>query len=985
MLRRLGAILFCLMLSAGYAGAQIITMGADPTAIKWRSLESEHFRVVYPEAADSLAREYARSLESFSAVQKFSLGFFPNELYKRKMPVILHAYSAVANGMVTWAPRRMELFTNPEFYDPESTPWITQLAVHEGRHVAQMQFPRANKVFRPLEYFIGELSTGAASAIYPGPALLEGDAVVAETALTNSGRGRTADFLEYWHVALADSLYRSFWQWRWGSQKRYTPDYYRAGYVLTAGMRTAFKDTLFTRRYYQNINERGLPFNVLEKTITQGSGKKKNLYSGFRAIQDAFREEWAAADSARGPFREGRDLVRESRLYDSYTSLTFTPDGLYALHAGLDLPRELVKIDTSGRVERLGAFASETSRLAWDNSNRRLIWSEYKPSALLDLKSWSRLRYIEDGNRIQSFETEGRLYNPAPSPDKPVIAAVRNYEDGHNSVQLMASNHCTPFEEYKAPAELQPVEPVWVGDTLCVSAISEEGFGIYLLPGWEPLFTPAHSKINHLFERDSLIWFTSDMSGVNELYSLDPFSGEMLQRTCLRFGGREFAFSPEGDLYYSAPTAKGRVVRVLAADSLLCKPVSFRAMQVASADEMSAQEPSSAMPYTGPISEGEPYPKALQPVHLHSWAPLYVEYEPVKRLSFEDTESLWQPGAMLMFQNELGTAYGTIGVSLTAPKDTIGTGYVLPEDEMFLPTEFRPALHAQYTWLALGPIVSLRADYNERNVHRTSYTRVSTEKGMSFPESQSIVDKPLLNLTADVALPFDLSAGGWQSGIIPRYQVSWSNDQIASLDIAQYTNTVNIKIVPHDWCLLSKFSLRAYSMRPIMPSGIFPRLGVGGEIGFTRTHSLGSNRPGYYYAKLYGYLPGLISTHGLKLAAEGRSNYGWEGSWIKQQEYALRADYVFPFLPLDWDGLCPYMYVRNLEGALHAGVTLGAWEELLRTKKDSYSEPYAGATLRVRFSNLLWIPYDTYIGVRYLYNFADPSKSGFQAVYSIDL
>ena len=966
MLRRLGAILFFLMLSAGYAGAQIITMGADPSAIKWKSLESDHFRVVYPEAADSLAREYARSLESFTMAQKFSCGFYPNELYKRKMPVILHAYSATANGMVTWAPRRMELFTNADFYNPESTPWMVQLTVHEGRHVAQMQFSRRNKLFRPLEWFIGDLAPGAAAGLYPGPALMEGDAVVAETSLTNTGRARTADFLEYYHVSLADSLYRDFWQWRYGSQKRFTPDYYRVGYLLTAGMRTAFNDTLFTRRYYQNAN-RGLPFNVLQKTIIQGSRRKKNLYSGFLAIQDYFRDEWAQADSARGPFREGRDLVKHRRLCDSYLSLTFTPEGLYALHAGLDYPRELVRIDTSGRVEHLGAFASETSRLAWDNSNRRLIWSEYKPSALMDLKSWSVLRYIEDGGQIRSFKTEGRLYNPAPSSDKPVIAAVRNYEDGTNSVQLMASNHCTPFEEYNAPADLQPVELVWIGDDLYASGITDGGFSIYRVPGWEPLFTPAHSKINRLFQRDSLIWFTSDMSGVNELYSLDPVSGEMLQRTCLRFGGREFAFSPEGDLYYCAPTVKGRVVRVLAADSLFCRPVEFRAMQVASAEMLSAQEPVKEEPYAGPISEGKPYPKALQPVHLHSWAPLYVSYNTIERLSLEETQSLANLGAMLMFQNELGTAYGNVGVSMT---DSTG---------------FRPALHAQYTWFALGPIISLRADYNERDVLLRSYTRVSTEKGMSFPESNTTVDKPLLSLTADLALPFDLSAGGWKAGIIPRYQVTWSNDQIASLDVAQYTNTVNIRIVPHDWCLLSKFSLRAYSMRPIMPSGIFPRVGLGGEIGLTRTHNISSNQPGYYYGKLYGYLPGLMGTHGLKLSAEARSNYGWEGSWIKTQDYALRADYVFPFLPLDWSGMCPYLYLRNFEGALHAGVTMGAWEELLRPKKDNYSEPYAGVTLRARFANFLWIPYDTYLGVRYLYNFADPSKSGFQAVYSIDL
>lgn len=965
------------------ASAQVYSLGADPVAIKWKSLESANFRIIYPEEADSLAREYVRSLESFAAATRPTIGFSPNELYHRKMPVILHAYSATSNGMVTWAPRRMELFANPDFYNPESTPWITQLAVHEGRHVAQMQFPRANRVFKPLEYFIGELSTGAASAVYPGPALLEGDAVTAETALTSSGRGRTADFLEYYHVALADSLYRSFWQWRYGSQKRYTPDHYRAGYMLVAGMRTAFGDTLFTRRYFKNVNSRILPFNVLQKTIAQGSNYKKNLYSGFIAIQDAFRAEWAAADSARAPFFEGRDFVRKGRLYDSYTSLTFTDDGLYALHAGLDKARELVRIDSTGHVEVMGSFATGTSRLAYDIFNRRLVWSENRPSALLALKSWSQLRYIEDGGAVRTFETEGRLFNPAPSRDKPVTAAVRQYENGRISVVLMASNRCTPYEEYFAPAGLQPVEPVWVGETIYASAISEEGFSIYRLPEWKPLFAPAHSKINRLFERDGLIWFTSDRSGVNELHSIDPASGEILQRTNLRFGGNEFAFAPTGELYYSAPTAGGRVIKVL--DSLLSRPVSFGAYHSASAEMLSAQETIAPAPYDGPISEGRPYSKLLQPFRLHSWMPMYIEYDPVERLSLEKTVSEGGLGATAMFQNELGTAWGSVGVGLAATKDTLGTGYTMGEKEFSLPVEFRPSLHAQYVWTGWGPIIDFRGDYNERDVHRRDYTRVSTEKGMQFPEKYSTVDKPYLNLSAGISLPFNLSGGGWKAGIIPSYRVSWSNDSYSSLDVKQLTNTVVIDIVPHDWMLLSKFSLRGYVSRPVAESGIFPRVGMGAEAGFTRTHNLGSNTPGYYYAKIYGYLPGLMSTHGLRLSAEGRSNYGWEGDWQKVQEYSLHADYAFPFLPLDWSGLSPYLYLRNLEAVLHGGANFSAYEELVGTRKDSVRDFYAGATLRARFSNFLWVPYDTYIGIRAIYNFQDQAKTGIEAVFGVDL
>ena len=65
---------------------------------------------------------------------------------------------------------------------------------------------------------------------------MEGDAVAAETALTSSGRGRSADFLEYFRVCFENGDLRDFDRWRFGSQKYYAPDYYKIGYLTVAGM-----------------------------------------------------------------------------------------------------------------------------------------------------------------------------------------------------------------------------------------------------------------------------------------------------------------------------------------------------------------------------------------------------------------------------------------------------------------------------------------------------------------------------------------------------------------------------------------------------------------------------------------------------------------------------------------------------------------------------------------------------------------------------
>ena len=898
---------FVLTSALGIARGQVYTLGADPVEVKWKSLETEHFRLVYPEATDSLAREYAKSLESFVHTTEPSIGFYPNQFYKRKMPVIFHAYSATSNGMVSWAPRRMELFTNADLYDPESTPWMTQLTVHEGRHVAQMQFPRRNWLFGSLEYLLGDLSTGAATAIYPGQALMEGDAVAAETALTDSGRGRTSDFLEYYHVALSDSLYRDFWQWRYGSQKRYTPDYYRAGYVLVAGMRTAFNDTLFTRRYFHNVNARFLPFFVLYRTVEQGSWMRFDR--AFKTIQDSFRAEWAAADSARAPFVEGQDMVQKGRLYDTYISLTPTDKGFYAIHGALDKATELVRIDSAGEVRSVVPFSSQTSRLTYDRFYKKLIWSEHRGSAMLELKSYSMLRYMNEDGTIRDFKVKGRFFNPSANDIGPTFAAVQQFEDGHSSIKVFSSSVGTVLEEFRAPAGLQPVEIAWIDGKIYASAITEEGFSIYDVDGWRPLFAPAHSKINRLFGRDGLIWFSSDRSGVPELHSVDPASGEMLQRTSLRFGGKEFAFGPDSSLWYSAPTAEAKIVRRLEPGKLLAKPVTFNAIQIASAEKLSAQEGAGSIPYEGPISEGKRYSKLFQPVRFHSWMPVYVEYNPVEKLSGEEVTNTGTLGATVLFQNELGTSWGSAGVSLV---DSLG---------------FRTGVHAQFVSTGLGPTFELRADYYEE----ASY----------LPSN--------LNLVAGVSFPINLSKGGWRSGIIPSYKA----------ELSYWGKLINPGI-------FRKASLTAYTMRPVAPSGIFPKWGIGVEMGMRSTSFpyWGTSRA--FYGKGFAYLPGLMSTHGIKLS----------GEFVRKESYLAKADYAFPFLPLDWSRCCPAFYVRNLEGGLH-----GAVEKLPGTARNLY----AGASLKVRLANLLWSPYDTYFGVKYLHCFNDPSRSMWVPVLSVNM
>ena len=52
------------------ASAQFYVTGDDPGHLKWNYIDTESYRVIYPQGADSLAKSYARKLEKYIRTKK---------------------------------------------------------------------------------------------------------------------------------------------------------------------------------------------------------------------------------------------------------------------------------------------------------------------------------------------------------------------------------------------------------------------------------------------------------------------------------------------------------------------------------------------------------------------------------------------------------------------------------------------------------------------------------------------------------------------------------------------------------------------------------------------------------------------------------------------------------------------------------------------------------------------------------------------------
>ena len=934
-------ILFFLFLAVLPVKAQFYSLGDEQGSQKWNFIETGTYRIVYPHGADSLARVYARYLENSADAVGSSIGYRPNCAYRKKMPVILHNAAAYSNGMVTWTPRRMELYTSPEAYGPDVIPWVEELAIHESRHVAQMQFSKAD--FRFLNVLTGELTPGALSAVYPGPAFLEGDAVLAETALSGAGRGRSGDFLEYMRASFAAGDYRDYWKWRYGSQRYYTPDYYRAGYMAMAGIRTLYDIPDFTARYYKRIKDHhGIAFNNFEKTVRESTGLE--FKDAFREICGKLDSTWRAEAEARGPHMAYRKVTPDQHRFTSFGNLESFRDSLYAVRSGLTHTAELVKVATDGGYKRISSFASQVSSLKISSYDGRLYWSEEAPDPRWSLKSYSDIRFLDNKGKKKTLTRHHRYFNPAPAPDKSEISVTEYFSDGSCAVAVISDEDGRALQSWKAPDGMQIAETEWLDGRIYATAITDEGFGIWEIPSFRNVLAPRKIKINSLrTDGHGRLVFISDLDGVNELYSILPDGTDARRMSSTANGASDFVFHKD-TLFFTVLEPDGRKVCKTAINELMDIPVDFSQglHEYPMAGELSAAEPLQPDFSTDcEISAPKNYSKLGHLLKFHSWAPLYVDYDSISDLSFDAVQQSAGLGAMAFFQNELGSASGYGGVKLDWK-------------------DWRPSGHLRFDYRGWYPVIETSLDFNDRNAGMYKVTKEERSTKAEFMPRPA----PLVQLDLKTYVPLNFSGGGWQRGLVPQLRYAYSNDLFDGRWMGRLTG-----------------NFRAYIMKGIPSSCIYPRLGVGVEFGVSGRPGLSDMFCTNAYGYIYGYLPGIARTHGMRMsllaqmhsdsgtfteayASTAPRGFGYDTSRIlSAYPYQMKAtfDYALPFAALDWSGLCPVAYLRNFELTLHGDLTM-------------YSAPAAklggnlfsvGADLAARLGNFLWIPYDTRIGVSY--------------------
>jgi hypothetical protein len=894
---RVPALILMLLLPASLQG-QYYQTGQDPASLRWLQVKTGKFRIIYPEKYGDAGIDYARSL--LQAESDLS-GMFPSKRFR--IPVIIHNFSTVSNGYVAWAPRRIEIYPTPE-QNAIPGDQFRLLSIHELTHVHQLKsLSRGFTGF--MSVFLGEQATGIASALLP-LWYLEGHAVLAETALTNSGRGRSPAFQKQLKAIALDRGNYRFDKILNGSYLDFVPDHYQSGYQMVAWA-MATRDTTIWKKVLKFTGNYPFTINPVNLSLSGNYGlKKRSLY---KETFDSLRNIWASDLPSDTRTYERINPVRKER-YVSYHSPVFAgKDSIVAVRTSLSATTAIVLIDALKGIEEVIHRPGRIYPYLVSYGGGKVVWVENRPDPRWDNRDYSVIMLMDIRNGTTSrLSYRTRYLAASVSPDGNTISAVENTPENTNNLVFLDAETAEILYSVATPSNFYIQNPQWSENGKEVTVIYLDGKGEGAMSystatkSWNTLIAPGDSDLQSAFLRNDSLFYVSSHSGTENIYLKTPAGTSQITRSV--FG----AINPDlqgRHLIFSDYTLQGNSISITSLDE-------------ASAPQKDDSEKSFLInrieavndPVTSDIPVPEPvrYRKALNLFRFHSWMPLYADLDVIQ----SDPLSV-RPGFTIMSQNNLSTLITTLGYEYT-------------DDRMHV-------FHSKLTWQGWYPVFESKIDYG---YFRRNY-------GLQLAA-------PGLLISNQVYLPLSFSSGYFSQYLRPSINAEYVNT-IFPLGQEQYDF--------EQWNFTTRLYFSNYSR--VARRDIYPKWAQSFDLNYVFSpfdrDLLGTTT----FIKTAFYFPGFFRDNGIKLRFEAERQHpskyiypnrasfprGFSniltpegyGNIISNKLLFGSADYVFPVVYPDVS-LTSLLYLKRIRSGFFYDIAAGTGNRYYRVTENGSSQSF---------------------------------------------
>ena len=540
-------LLPALLLLATKALAQSLPIiSQNPPALRWQEVRTPHFRVLYPAGLDTAAQRTAQRLEAVHAPGGASLG-----VSARPIAVVLQNQTTVSNGFVTFLPRHAEFFTTPDQGQGLGTiDGLDGLVVHESRHVNQ--FDKARQGFgRVLVPLLGEGGLGVAAVGVP-QWFFEGDAVGTETALTRSGRGRLPYFGLGLRANLLSGRQYSYQKAVSGSFRDLVPDWYVLGYFLTSYAKAHYGPDVWSRALDQYYRFPFYPFSFSNSLRRTTGLRVEDLYARTMRELDS---TWRAEQAARPAPTPVRELAGQAgtRIFTQYQYPQYVNDStVLALKTGLGDIAKLVLLGRHGQEKRVFTLGPINIPEMLSVGGNKVVWPEFRQQPRWGQVVYSELKILDLGTgQVRRLATGTRYAAAALSPDGARLAAVRTDASYHHTLVVLDATTGAVLKTLPNLHNDFYQQPCWLPDGRVVAvALSAAGKTLQALDigtgAATNLLPVANVNLTNPQAVANYVVYNSPQAGVDNIYALNPATGQTYQVTNRPFGAYHAAISPDG-------------------------------------------------------------------------------------------------------------------------------------------------------------------------------------------------------------------------------------------------------------------------------------------------------------------------------------------------------------------------------------------------------------------------------------------------------
>lgn len=866
-------LLFLVLLFSAFSTmtfGQYYSSGQDPASLKWNEINSENFQVIYPIGYDSIAQYVINTMEYGRM-----LTLKNRHAETKKISVILHNQTIVSNAEVAWAPRRVEFYT----VSPQSTysqPWYEQLAIHEYTHVIQISSMNEG-LTKFLYHLFGEQITVGIFGLYVPYWFIEGDAVVAETALSKAGRGRDPNFESELRSQLLEIGSYSLEKASLGSYKDFTTDRYHLGYFLVGQGRAHFgKD--FWIKPMLNVAKYPLAIIPFGQGIKTNSGMDKRSFYEF-SMQDLF-EKWQRQLEETNP--DNVDILSDDNSFTNYTNHFFIDeDHIFSLKKNYHGIGKFISMSTEGKEEKLftpGFYFHEKISMGGD----KICWSERRYDARWGYRSFTKIMLYDIKTRKKkTLLNKTRYFSPVISSSGEKIVVVEVDEFSQHYLVVLDADNGNVLQRIQSPDNDFIAHPSWSQkeDKIIAEVLNSHGKGLAIFSlknhKIQQVLSFQHTHLQYPSFWKKYLLFEAAYNGIMNVYALDLQSRSLYQTTNTAFGASDYSISPDGKtIVFAHQSSKGKQLVTQTWNPEDWIPMSeVKNNSYPLADILSEQVDTLLKPEFIPQENYDikKYSKFKNLINIHSWNPLNVDLN----------NATLNPGVNILSQNKLSTLSARIGANYNFNSQAM-------------------KYYANVDFMGWYPVISLRADYGGRMTDMIENNDTSTH---FWNES---------NMSAVVYLPLLFTSGTWSHRIQPQLSFNYKQvDRGAALNF----NFRNIKS--------TDYSIQFSGQQKSPFQSIYPDWAYSLAISYAET-PFNDDAGEMWSVNMATYLPGFFRHDGFRLMGTYQDKLNNSSFYSDMASPArgyssisykdlltLRADYKVPLLYPDWN-LSSLLYMKRI-------------------------------------------------------------------------